>query len=309
MSDSQKEILKMLAEKIISVDEAERLLRALGVEDASKKEDPPDPVASTKRGLRMAITSINDKLADIGPMIGSIVADATSSLGVGDDTDLDSDGLERVEFEDDTFSIPEGSTLVLQNDRRSGGCSLKIEGVEGNTCSLSGEVSDGLRVLRNQNRFVVKWKKGDLTVRVPGTVKKLVAKTMGGDIVSTGVHANIEAKTLGGSFKMEGLSEKFNLKTMGGNMMLGIVGGLENGSQATTMGGDIELFAGHGVSGLVKATTMGGDIHTSEDVGILEGGERPGPKKITAEIGSGSDSRVTLKTMGGNISIKVSRDE
>lgn len=309
MSDSQKEVLKMLADKIISVEEAERLLRALGVEDAPNTEDSPDPVASTKRGLRMVISSINDKLADIGPMIGSMVSEATSGLCLDDDTGLDGDEMESVDFENGAFSIPEGSSLVLQNDRRSGGCSLKMEGVEGDTCRLSAEVSEGLRLYKSRDRFVVKWRKGDLTVEVPGTVKEVEAKTMGGDIVSNGVGAIIEAKSLGGGLKMEGLADKFTLKTMGGNIILGIVAGLESGSRATTMGGDIDICALTGVSGRVKASTMGGNIETSEEVGILTESTRPGPKKITAEIGTGSDSRMTVSTMGGNISIRVCSDE
>lgn len=106
MSDAQREVLKMLADKVITVDEAERLLRALNEGDKRKEE------AKSRAGgfpsFSSAFETLGETLADIGPMVKNVVEDVMTGLFGDEPGDLGEEELENVEPIEGKYRIAEG---------------------------------------------------------------------------------------------------------------------------------------------------------------------------------------------------------
>jgi len=64
MTDNQKKILEMLAEKKISTDEAYRLLNALGSDEGGQKEMPKVPTGTVAKPKYLRVTVMPEEGAD-----------------------------------------------------------------------------------------------------------------------------------------------------------------------------------------------------------------------------------------------------
>lgn len=312
MSDAQKDILKMLADGVINVDEAERLLKAVSEGEKHREEPRSRPRPHPHPPLGGIFEAIGETLADIGPMVKTTVEDVMTGV-LGDELgDLDEEELEDVEPTDGTFSVKEGKHLLIVNDWLCGygKTDLQVQGVAGDTCRIESEKEDNVRVRQDASHVIIQWADGPLTVEVPDTIASLRIKMKGGNIQVKEIGCQMNLKTLGGNVDIHDVQQDFHAKTMGGQVKVALAQGWQGNGRTHTMGGDITLSIPEDVSLKVKAVTMGGKVNTEADSRILESKQSfPGKSKVKLQVGEESDSFVVLKTMGGDINVRRSRHE
>ncbi len=307
MSEAQTEVLKMLADKVITVEEAERLLRSL---DQAEKQHRDAETSSPRshRSINAAIDSVGEVLATIGPMVKEAVGEAVSGAAdVGFELFDNDDDLEPVEPAEGRFLLEEGSVLVIRNNRkreRSGG-DLIIEGISGSLCEIIRDEASDVRIGKDSSRAVVRWSTGTLRVKVPETVKRLKAMTLGGDVRARNLGCEASIKTMGGNIEMGGLAGEFTGKTMGGNISLDVVEAMRGRSKVVTMGGNIDVQVPPNVKTQIQAVTMGGRISIEETVGTVTPRRTVVKHRMEIAVGEGEpESTLHLKTMGGDISLR-----
>jgi len=308
MNDERREILRMLADKVISVDEAERLLKALG-EGGGARDEEARGRGRARSGLGGALGSIGDALAGIGPMVKGVVEDALSGLNV-EWTDDDDGELEEVALADSTFTIAAGTELVIRQRPkrailRQGGGGIKLIGVAGDQCRVAVEDGSELKVMSGGSRVVILWQRGSLTIDVPATVSSVRAATMGGDVAVDSLGCDVKIRTMGGDLDLQHMRHGFSAKTHGGDVNVILAPEWTGESAAHTMGGDIEIYAPEGLNAEIRAATMGGDIEIEQGLGAVERQDGPGRHKTVTALGAGSGTAVlSAKTMGGDIRIR-----
>jgi DUF4097 and DUF4098 domain-containing protein YvlB len=312
MSDERKEILRMLAEKMISVDEAERLLRALDKGDQKRRERNARSETSPRDSLRVSLDSLGEALSEVGPSVKGVVEEAVSGLAGLRFDEEDDDEEESTEITDKSFPLAEGTSLIIRNTPRpiSGNANLSIEAVEGNVCEINSDDARNVRVRQGTSRTTIKWTSGSLLVKVPTTVSKLKGNTMGGDIGVQGLACHTVVKTMGGDLSLQGISGEFAAKTMGGGISIRLDPAWHGDSKAVTMGGAVSLAAPVGVNAAVRAVTMGGRVDVEDGMGQVIRGSSFINQRIDLTLGEDEPtSKLMLKTMGGDISIRRLADE
>src|SRR5215208_2960016 len=106
MGDERLEVLRMVGEKKITVEEAERLLKALDEREQRRESSGPRP--EWKAGL----FGLGENLRGIGELIRSTVEEAVGGIGFGFEEEFG--GLEEVPTVDGRFEVPEGTTLLIK---------------------------------------------------------------------------------------------------------------------------------------------------------------------------------------------------
>lgn len=313
MNDTQKEILRMLADKVITVDEAERLLKAVNDGEKRKEEGRPH-FGRHHHPMSGIFESIGETFADIGPMVKQSIEDVMTGV-IGDDLgDVDEEELAQVELLDGTCTIPSGAQLILIHDWKAG-CAkqnLRLHGVPGEVCRLSEEGAKHVRVRQNSTHVVMQWSDGPLAIDVPETVSAVKVNVKGGDIHAQRLGCELNLKTMGGNLEILDLSKPFHAKTMGGNITLSLLNDWQGQGRAHTMGGNIELTVpSDGAAFKVKASTMGGTVKFDQEMRPLESKQSfPGKNKVKIQVGEGeTDSLIALKTMGGDIEVRRTQHE
>ena len=314
MSDERREILRMLAEKMISVDEAERLLRALDEGDRKRRERDSRAGSSPRDSLRVSLDSLGEALAEVGPSVKGVVEEAVSGLaGLRfDEEDEGEGGDETNEITERSFPLAQGTGLIIRNTPKpiSGNANLSIEAIEGDVCEIIPSDATNVRVRQGKSRTTIRWTNGSLLVKVPETVATLKGSTMGGDIGVQGLACDTVIKTMGGDLSLQGISGEFAAKTMGGSISIRLDPAWHGESKAVTMGGAVSLSAPQGVNANVRATTMGGRVDVEDGLGRVIRGSSFINQRIDLTLGEGEPvSTLMLKTMGGDISIRRLADE
>lgn len=311
MSDTQKEILKMLADQVITVDEAERLLKAVNEGEHQKEESKSRTCGH--RGMGGIFDYMGEAFSEIGPLMKETVEDVMSGLFGSDSDDFREDELKDIEPVDGKYAIDAGTHMTILNNWKVGGLQsdLVIEGVEGDFCQISEDTAKNAKVQRNSAHIVVRWSGGPLKIDVPETVSLLNVKTKGGNIHSTGLRSEMSLKTFGGSVELSDLTKDFKAKTLGGNLTLRLSPEWEGNGQAFTKGGNITLALPDDVSSTIEASAIGGTTKIDKEIRQMESTPfSPGKSKITVQVGAKHlDSRISLKTMGGDIEIRKVQDD
>ena len=311
MSDEQREILRMVADKVISVEEGERLLRAIEQGSRRSSESHTDPRG--KGSIHSVLDSVGAVMSSIGPIVSDAVGEAVSGIS---DLDLpfaseyDSD-LDEVILENGTVSIEPGTKLTIKSKRanRSGG-DVILEAVDDDSCSVWCEEEDGLTVRKKGNRASIRWTTGLLKIRVPKTVSELNVSTLGGDISAGNLDCSSVLKTMGGNLRLSGISGEFTAKTMGGSVSIAVSPEMRGESKAVTMGGGIDVSLPRNASLTIQAVTMGGSITVKETLDARIEGSTVGQQKASIRIGEESPTgSLSVKTMGGTIAVRDLHDE
>jgi DUF4097 and DUF4098 domain-containing protein YvlB len=316
-SDAQRDILKMLADNVISVEDAERLLKALN-EGEQRKEEPRSSRHrkhhhGVSAGVGTVFESIGEALSDIGPVIKNTVEDVMTGVFGDDLGDLDDEDFVDVEPVEEQYEISEDTRMVIVSDWKWGPKrgDLRIQGVPGSACRIENEEAQHIRIRRSAAHFVIQWSGGPLKVEVPETVTKVRVRSKGGDIHVAGIQCAMSIKTLGGDLDLKDLLKDFKAKTMGGDIALVMASGWQGVGKVHTMGGDIKLRVPDGVSFDADASTMGGTVSTEKDMRQVES-KQSFPGKNSAKIHVGGDdatSTLSLKTMGGDIKLRKDTHE
>ncbi len=305
MSEGQKQILQMLAENKISVEDAERLLKALKEGDQKREEHSKRDKGA--RSMSTTLESLGETLAGIGPMIKNALEDVAVGMSGDELTYAKDEDFETIPLDENGFEVQEGHDLYIVSTKKEGrrSCDLNIKGGEEKRCVLEAEDIENIRVLKGDSLYIVKWTGGYLKAMVPSTVKKLKAKTRGGDVTAENISSPLSINTLGGDLEALGMKTDFNAKTMGGDINVTLEKDWIGEGTVHTMGGDIDILLPNGVSTSLKATTMGGKIKVSKELGEVES-KNPFPgSSVKVNIGSDSPaSHLSIKTMGGNINLR-----
>jgi len=323
MSDAERDILKLLADKVITVDEAERLLKALN--EREKREEGSKSWgghahrmgrAFEWRGPRhvgRAFESFGEMLADIGPMIKNAVEDVVTGLLGEEPGESDEEELKDVEPIDGKYELPTGTHLVILNDWKEGHekGDLVIQGVAGNFCRIDNQSSKNVRVQQGSSHLMIRWGGGPLRIEVPETVSMLKVSTKGGNISVKQIGCEMNLKILAGNLEMFDLVKNFRAKTMGGNIALILSKVWQGRARVHTMGGNITLSIPREASLQVEAATMGGAIRVAENIRQLESKQFfPGKSHVKVQIGEeNTDSFIALKAVGGDIELRKVADE
>ena len=310
MSDENREILRMLSDKVITVDEAERLLTALG-EGQAKREQEEQRAQRHSGSVGETLHSVRQTIAGIGPMIGEAVGEATSGLFDHDEEDLEA--TEQIIPEPTRFAISPDAALLIRNQggpMGSGGRVI-VTGVDESECTVSGP---GLRTARIGSRgddHEIRWRRGDLKVMVPKAIRSLTTHTRGGDIRVAELGCELFVKTLGGNLILDDLAETFHASTMGGNVEVGLAAGWSGNGKASTMGGNVKLSYPEGLGATeMRAKTMAGRIRCEATGKQSTAQSGVGPQRVTALLGEGDlTGHLSLKTMAGNIEVRQAQHD
>jgi len=301
----------MVADKVISVEEGERLLHAIEQGSRRSSESHTDPRG--KGTIHSVLDSVGAVMSSIGPIVSDAVGEAVSGIS---DLDLpftkeyDSD-LDEVILENGMVSMEPGTKLTIKNSRtnRSGG-DIILEAVDDDSCSVWCEEEGGITVRQKGNRASIRWTTGLLKIGVPKTVSELKVSTLGGDISAANLDCSSVLKTMGGDLRLAGISGEFTAKTMGGSVRIAVSPEMRGESKAVTMGGGIDISLPPDASLRIQAVTMGGTISVKETLGARIEGTALGQQKASIRIGEQSPTgSLSVKTMGGSIAVRDLTDE
>ncbi len=306
MKPETKEILQMVADGVINVEEAERLLDAVSEGERKSRQKGARP-----GGPGDSFESVRDALAQIGPAVGEAVREVT---GIFRDPERDAEfeeGAAPVPPEGTQCTLAPGSRLEIRSERRVGrGGDVELVGTEGETLEVLPGPGSHARLLEKDGRVKIRWRGGWLKVKVPRSVAGLDTKTLGGNVTMSGIDAAAQIKTLGGNLVLSGLSLDCRAKTMGGDVTASLKEDCRGRFQFTTMGGDVDVASPlEGPSLAIEARTMAGRVQI--DPGFRGSVRRRSSAGGPTSVQVGEDQpQVTLrlKTMGGNITVRQVRD-
>jgi hypothetical protein len=318
MNEERKEILRLLAEGVVDVDGAEKLLRALdeGERNRSRSERCEGGGRHIRHGFAASgmagtdvFASIGEALAGIGPAMKEAVSSAMCDIPDVISGAIPDEDMKDIPLTDGSFRVPDGSIVVIRSiGRRKRGGDLSIKGIPGDCCSVECDAEDGVRVVGREGKYVLAWQSGDLDVGICTAVKKLEAFSTGGDIDVDGVSAEVGVKTMGGDLEMTEIGSGFAARTMGGDLMIRLAPDWTGDSEAITMGGDVTVRVPAGLKASIEATTMGGEIDCDSGIGDYKLLSKiPGQRAILQTGGEGG-STLRVKTMGGDIDLKGVRE-
>lgn len=299
MTEERIEVLKLVADKVIEVEQAERLLRALDEGDRARSESrrPGRVEPEPRRGGVAAFGGVGEVLGAIGEMVESTLVDAIG-LRWGDD-DL-GEALPLGEF-----VIPPGGRLSIRQHGHSwaGTTVLTLLPADGDRCTIEAEDdSADVRIRRDGALDRIRWRAGRLTVRVPSTVGHVEARMLGGDLLAFDLGCPIEARTMGGRLEL-GTRMPFEVRTDGGDLMLRLAPGLHGRSRASSMGGPVVIVAAEGVGARIEAACIGGEVRIDPGLGRIR---QEGPRlhrKSVIDVGpeNGPLADLVVKTVGGDV--------
>lgn len=298
------EILRMVADKVIGVDDAERLLRAL--DEGDRKRSEPRRTPSAMAG---AFDGVGEALGAIGQVVQSTVEEAMEGVDVDLHVLDPEDDDEGVDIAQPEFDIPEGGQLSIRQHHRAGRpteCSLLLLPAEGGRCTLEAGEGAELRTRRRGDRTRVQWRRGPLTVRVPITVSEVDARVLGGELVARDLACALQARVMGGRMELGGLHHPFDVKTMGGELLLKLAAGLTGSSRIRTMGGNAVLAVPEGLAARITAVTTGGEVRADSGLGRIwrEGSRIHRRTVIELGLDGGEAAEISLKTVGGDVVVK-----
>ncbi len=316
MSDAQKEILRMLSDHIITVDQAERLLKALDEAETRKEESKSRERSGHGIGfpdIGAVFESIGETLSEIGPMVKNTMEDVLTGL-LGDDlVEFDEEELTDVEPVSGQYTLTTGTQMIIMNTWKTGHAkgNLVIQGVPGDACRIDCDNAKQIRVRQDAVHFVIQWAGGPLKIEVPAVVSSLKVRSTGSNIYLKQPTCPLNVKTLGGDLELLDVPKDFKAKTMGGNIALHLSPTWHGTGRANTAGGNIFLAIPEKIDLTVNSSTIGGAIQIDEHFGRPESKQTfPGKNTINVQIGEhASESVVALKAMGGNIELKKIYDE
>ena len=300
MSQERIEILKMVGDKKITVEEAERLLRALDEREHRGEQGG----RADRHGF--GLFGLGENLRGIGDLIRTTVEEAVTGIGFG--FDLDREGLEEVPVKDGRFEVPAGSQLVI---RQRFHADLELVPVDGGTCIVEGAI-DSLG--QSANRTVLRLGKTEgraTRVQIPSTVGELKAGVPGGEIRATGLSCPATLKTMGGALRLVKLRKSFQAHTMGGQVFVELYPELGGDSSAETMGGKIEIVVPGGLRARIRANTLGGKVKVDTGLGEVVSRNSWGEQGAVVEVGGAGGSprpEIRVNTMGGNVIVRKSEE-
>lgn len=306
MSEERIEILRMVADGVINVEEAERLIKALGEGDERRRERKRTSVVES------AFEGVGEAFGAIGQVVQSTVEDAMEGVEIGLDSVNQDDEEDGVKLEGLAFEIPLGGRVSLRQRGRTGRltpCSLLLLPTDGDTCLVEAQEDADVRAYRKGSRTRIWWKRGALTVRVPKSASGVDAKVLGGDLSANALACSLSAQVLGGRMELRALQQPFECKVMGGDVRLSLSSALTGHSSARTVGGNLVIEVPEELRASISASSTGGEVRAEEGIGKIrrDGGKLQ--RRTLIELGGGGEdaAEISLKTIGGEVFVRRSQ--
>jgi len=298
MGREKERVLEMVADGTITAAEAAKLLEALGSAGRAKTGKP---------GGKRRFAASSSVLSEIGPMIQATIGDVFK----GRKSFEAYENIHLEEMESVAEPAEPGGELVIHGSvHRGASLSVALVRSEDNTIRASVDNGTSVRMGNKDNKRIMLWSSGELTVHVPDCLGSVKVYSRGGGISSSSVRVPVELKTMGGGIKISRPGDSFSIKTMGGGLEISLDSSWKGNSKAKTMGGGISVHLFDAVSVVVKASTLGGSIiATGERATVLsDTGTGHGKSKIAVRYGSGGPE-LSVVSMGGGIVIEEQADE
>ncbi len=294
MSDERMEVLRMIAERKVTVEEGERLLRAL--DDRDRR---PPPGRDEPHAKERVPSLLGDLLGNVGAMMQGLVSDALGGFGM---VIPGRDSLAEEPLEGGGVQIAPGESLEIY--QRGG--DLELTPAADNRWSLaSGASPQKIQVLRGRNRVVIV-SRGSVKALVPSTPSEVKVSTAGGSLRGIGFTSPLEVRSMGGDVALVALTRRVDAKTMGGTLHLG-VDAIDADSRAETLGGDVDVELGPNARARVRASTLGGGVRVAPELGGTSREWTMPGEQVVLEIGPAGDGlapTLELKTAGGNVQLR-----
>ncbi|MBN1947512.1 MAG: hypothetical protein JW797_17710 [Bradymonadales bacterium] len=315
MNQERLEILKMVAEKVISVEEAERLLKVLEESGAGPTGGGGSP-GKPASGQRGALDSVAEFLANIGPSVKNVVAQAAAAMSSVASEFAGESGSEEeevaegqpVDLSGGRIPLPANSRISIRSSRPWGveGADLTIEGVEGWVCQVEGGQATNLKAYRGQDRLDLRWETGPLTVKFPSRSGRLYASTMGGKIQVGGVARQMHLRTFAGAIDLRDLRCDFSARTLGGPVRASLAPGWKGEGEVVSIGGEVTLVVPAQVSAEVTLLSRGGRVEIPEGMAAVQWERSTARQQATIILGDRElESTLVAKSMGGLVRLSL----
>lgn len=301
MSEEIVKILEMLKEGLITIEEAESLIKAVGKsqeEGKSEKKWPPDFHKFTDE-IEHAVESMQ-----VGKFLDNVASKIKTSVSAGFNTvagtyideSVDASGIEELKLEHSGGSLTvhkiDGQEFSIKCIRRT----FKIEEGVLTVNSIGGNLSVGVPNIVKKVKAVVSG--GNATINNI-EVGKLKVETTGGNLSISDVSGSVRASAMGGNIDMSNINSiNIQAKSIGGKIQL-ILGTLTEGEVGMdSTGGGIKLFVSEDSAFDLDAEIVGGKFETDLDWEMIE----DGPMQHKAKYNDGEAS-VSIKVKHGDVEI------
>lgn len=306
MKEEQIEILKMVADKKITVEEGERLLRALEKGEAEERES-----RSRRFGPRHPGPggwNWGERFEKLGFKMEEFFDNAFGSI-FGDEYWFEGYEAARVPVED--LKVDRETTVVLTNPRtayKHGSTDISIGPSEDDRLHLEAGEKGKYEVLQKEKRIVI-FCRDDAAVRIPATIGKVKIVLAKGDTEVRDLLLPLEVRAVKGDIVVRNAVHRLSIRAMKGRVTLNLADSYTGKSDVFAMDGDINVAVGPQFSGRVEAKVGKGDIRI-QSKGIKAGTHKNAFFRTESiELGaSPSDSLLNLKTMHGDIIVTTRED-
>lgn len=309
MKEERIEILKMVAEKKITVEEGERLLRALEKGQAEERESRSERFGPRHRGpCGPGDWNWGERFEGLGFKMQEFFDNAFGSV-FGDEYWFE--GYEPASGPVEDLRLDGETTVVLTNPRtayKHGSADVSIRPSEDNRLHLEAGEKGKCEVVRKENKIVI-FCHNDAAVRVPASIGKVKVILAKGDAEIHDLRLPLEIRTVKGDVVVRKASHPVNVRAVKGNVTLDLDDAYAGKSEISAMDGDISVTAAAQFSGRVEAKVGKGDIRIHSK-GLKSKTAKNAIFRIeSVELGAGSaDNLLNLRTMHGDITVSTRED-
>lgn len=304
MKEERLEILRMVAENKITVEEGERLLRALEKGEAEERETSSGKFGPRHRGpWAGGQWNWSEHFEKLGLKMQQFFDYAFGSV-FGDEWWFE--GYTPISLPLEDLPLDAETTLVLTNSRtayRHGSPDVKLIPSEDRRLHLKVREKSACEVLQKEKNILV-FCHEDTTVRVPSHLDKVKVILAKGDAEVTKLPLPLDIRTLKGNACVWQASHPLYIRTMKGKVHLELADSYAGQSEVSTIDGDIRVAIGSIFSGRIEAKAGKGHIRIQSE-GFETSTFRNGFFRTqTVSLGSGpGESLLALKTMHGDITV------
>lgn len=302
MKDERMEILKMVADKVITVEEGERLLRAL-----EKSEEDDRDRRSDRHGPRHrhhGDWDWGERFSEMGVRMQEFFDNAFGSM-FGDEYWFE--GYETVTGPPEDIVLDADTTLVVSNPRhmyRSGSGNVHVSPSRDDRLHVSSVDRGRFEILRKGKKVLILCQ-ADTSIQVPQNLAQLKLVLAKGKTEVDGLAGALEVRSMKGDIAVRDASRPVTVRTMSGDVYLELADSYSGKTEVSALDGEITVTAGSGFSGRVEAKTVHGQIRIQAPGVKTTSVKNAFFRQETAEIGSGEPQNlISLKTMNGDVTVR-----
>lgn len=303
MSEITK-ILEMLEKELITIEEAERLIKAVSEskekeKKSEKKWRSPDFQEFTQEiGEAFESIQVGKFLENLGNKLKSSISTGFGTVaGTYVDESVDAEGIEKLKIKQTGGSVTvhknKGQHFTVKGMRRT-------SKIEGDTLTLtSGGGSFSVSIPSTVKSIEVEVGSGNVTIN-DIEVEKIASETTGGNLSISNVSGSISASSMGGNINMTDIkSNDIYAKSIGGRIQLIMEKLIEGEVELDTTAGDVKLFVTEDSAFDLHTEVVGGDFKSNLELKMLE----DGPVKYIAKYNEEGKVSVSIKARHGNVEV------